>query len=154
MAEERRQQDGVTAHFAPALSPRLHATSSSKRLHSPQPLLSSETRAQKQPAEVHTGHVEAKNQETSPSEKNQLPAEDSYLGSKTMPLPVRHPSAGRSRDNTGGASSVSGAGAREKSNASKMYISKSTAALDRALGGTEFLSSNSAKNNTYKGTDS
>ena len=153
MAEERRQQDGVAAQLAPALSPRLHATSTSKRLHSPQPLLASEGRAQKQHAE-HTGHLEAKNQETSPSEKHNLATEDSYLGSKIMPLPVRHPSAGRTRDSTSSAGGTSGVGARERSNASKMYISKSTAALDRALGGSEFLSSNSAKNNTYKGPDS
>ena len=152
MAEERRQLDGVAAQLAPALSPRLHATSTSKRLHSPQPLLASESRAQKQHAE-HTGHLEAKNQETSPSEQNNLATEDSYLGSKTMPLPVRHPSAGRTRDSANSAG-TGGAGARERSNASKMYISKSTAALDRALGGTEFLSSNSAKNNTFKGSDS
>ena len=137
MAEERRD---TSSSMGTALTAAVHAGSSSKRLHSPQPLgtsVGSQQQHRQSSRSGAEGMWESKNAEGAGSCR-------APLLSQTVPLPQR-PDSTSSVDVSGGEpvlrAALGGGRSRPPSLAGKMAISKSAAALDRALVGSELLAS-------------
>lgn len=150
LAEARTRDRSNTNTSSEVLGAQLGATSSNKRLYSPQPLPTSESHRR---TEGISSNVDSTaDQSAVQSADWEAKNNDNADPSKTLPAPLRLPLSSAVLSSSAGSSRAAAILKPPKAaGSSKMLISKSAAALDRALVGADIIASSSAKSSTtYK----